>query len=105
MGEVVGMRAVTNLWHLDLGLRFLGVVGQREACDGQPTGSVSARRLMIRGVEGRVSVLARVCPRENGALVSPLEEWRELIRGGGLRLDQGGSLGARRIIEVTQGEL
>ena len=63
------MRVGTNLWHLDLGLRFPGVVGVREACDCRLTGPVSAWKLRIRGVVGRVSELAKVCPRENGASV------------------------------------
>ena len=76
--EMMVMRIGTNQWHLDPGLKFSGVVGRRGACDGQAAGSVSAWRLRIRGVVGLVSVLARVCARENGASVSPLGEWRRV---------------------------
>ena len=70
---MVRMRVGTNLWHLDLGLRFPGpgVAGRRGACDGRPTECVSAWGLRIRGVVVPVSVLARVCPNGNGAWVSP----------------------------------
>jgi hypothetical protein len=73
----VTMRVGTNLWHLDLGPRFPDAVGRREACDGRPTGFVSAWRMKVLGVVGQVSALARDCPKENGTWASPLGEWRQ----------------------------
>jgi hypothetical protein len=57
----------TNLWHLDLGLRFLGVVGGREACDVRRSSYVSAWTLKVQRLVELVSVLARAGPREYGA--------------------------------------
>lgn len=70
-------RVGTNLWHPDLGLRFLGVVGRREACDGRRTRPVSASTLRVLGLVELVSVLAKVVPRENGVSGSPLREWKQ----------------------------
>lgn len=70
-------RVSTNLWHPDLGLRFLGVVGRREACDGRQTRTVSAWTLRVLGLVELESVLAKDVPRENGVSASPSREWKQ----------------------------
>jgi hypothetical protein len=76
--ETVVRRVGTNLWHLDLGQRFLDAVERREACDGRQRGCVSAWTLKVEVLVALVSALARIGPRGSGGSVSPLEEWRRV---------------------------